>query len=125
MDGGLEGWKAGVMERVQIDVHCFYTTRERVLSIAAHSGFRKTKTNVTPVKGQRGQWSADGVNQAIATRTTLYKTNNSLNIALMTKISIRGVRILPLSWPDPHPLATTRGSIHFNPRIIYQRMGIG
>ena len=41
--------------------------------------------NVTPVKGQRGQWSADGVNQAIATRTTLYKINDTLNIALMTK----------------------------------------
>ena len=27
--------------------------------------------NVTPVKGQRSQWSADSVNQAIATRSTL------------------------------------------------------
>ena len=69
--------------------------------------FQKDKdmgwSNVTPVKGQRSQWSADSVNQAIATRSTLCKINDGLNIVLMTKISKRRVRILPPSRPYPYP----------------------
>ena len=105
------GWGDGEsLDQYALFLYCMRTCSEHHCSLQFQKDKDMVWFNVMPAKGQCSQWSADSVNQAIATRSTLYKINDGLNIALMTKISIHGVQILPPLQPNPHP-----SEIHLQP----------